>query len=338
MNSNALICSCAALLLVPALARAQQPPSRQPSTQEPSSEQAKTEAVSPPAGPVILLTLKAMLAQSLYVIEPLHTEGTVSKHPGSGSSGSGAAAGTTPGSSTAPGTAANYAPDNHGAANQARPVARIRDLLIDADGKITALLLALPTDSGANAEPHLLVVGNVRWEPQLRVLVTDLTESALGGLSRYETHAEAAATAPAPTQPVFLASNLTIATVYCGADRTSLANQATALWMAPSALRLAFATVAAVPDDHAGTSRCTPFLVPAGAIRLVSIGGNAVFELATDRQRIDSAPKVTDAILEPDAAMRQRCYQHFGVARPTWEDAKPRAASNPTPGDPTPGK
>jgi len=265
-----------------------------------------------------------VLAQSLYVIEPLHAEreaGEGPKHsssgtPGSGTPGSGTSGSGTPGSGTS---------GSGVAANHARPVARIRDLMIDADGKVTALLLALPTDSGVGAEPRTLTVRNVRWEPELRVLVTDLTESALGGLSRYDAHAEGTATAP--TRPAFLASNLSLATVYCGADRKSLANQAVALWMAPSALRLAFATVAAAPDDHADTTRCGPFLVPAAAIRLESVGGNAVLELAADRQRIDSAPKITDAITEPDANVRQRCYEHFGVTRPTWEDAaKPRAA------------
>lgn len=207
----------------------------------------------------------------------------------------------------------------------ARLLAKILDARFDGSGWLLELHVAAPGLDCVGEPVRVLPASVVSWDDSRRQWF--VTEPGL----RFADLA-AVPDAESALQPSVLASQLLRAEVAPPACDSSTGDLAPALgpaaaqlpvvWIAPAAQRLAFVVVSVlVPADDSGevtTTRHVP--VPWSLVRARPRDDTAVIELAAEADAPATAPTCIDARECPWGGLRQRTYEHFGIAPPAWDE------------------
>lgn len=274
--------TCAAVYVFPALVTGQSPPAKVPA-----------DGQAPPAHPaqpaVVLQSLQLLTSATIHHRQPLAAGGDAAAH--------------------ASGTAAFV------------PFARVRDASFARSGRLIALHVeAIDADPGQPPARKLLPAQDVSWDEATGKWLTSDGNLRLAGLADVRPTVPAAEPTSdlAKSERPLLASTLLQATWggFAADERSTEATPekaaapAAVLWLHPTHLCLAFAVV-----PHG-----TKFLPLPWPLLQVS-ERDAVRQLLVDAApaRLDDSPTCKDALEAPDAALRRRCYVHFGLPIPLWD-------------------
>ncbi len=228
----------------------------------------------------------------------------------------------------------------------ARLLAHVRDARFDGEGRLLALLIEPPVPDPRSEEiVRVLPAAAVRWDEPLHHWVVIEPNLQFGELEAVNVQKPAAS--PPTGQPlpptVWLASQLVQASFdpilavvpappearqkTVGQPVVSAApTPAPVIWMAPTLQRLVLAVVPiTVPVvDGPSTTRHVP--VPWSLVSTVKARSGCHLRFTATPVSMAAGPDAVDAMERPSALLRQRCYEHFGLATPSWE----AAASKPT--------
>lgn len=235
-------------------------------------------------------------------------------------------------------------PQGEGGTKAARPFATIRDARFDGDGKLLALLVE-PTAGDRLAEPgvRVLPAAQIEWDEGRRHWIVREANLHFAELEPV-TGTGAAAPAPPSSRPAphpWLASQLVRATFDPLAftqpvpptDSRPATNAAAttvvhgSFWMVPTLQRLALVVVpvpVSEPDGQA-TTRC--FVVPWALLQLTAAGDDIAARIGSSSTLLATGPTCEQLATEPDHALRQRCYAHFQIAVPSWDQATAAGAA-----------
>jgi hypothetical protein len=260
-------------------------PAQEPATAgkpEPQAKQARLE----------MIPLPALLREAVYHVQPL----------AGGASAEAAASKADPGTT------------------HARKVARIRDIVFDAEGVLQQLhvdKIDKSTDEAVagTAAPLVLAATAVKWDPDRRMLVTSLDATQIAALPMFG-EAEAAKAKQSNRLPVH-AKELLAAKVRIGA--VPVTEPVRAFWYAPAAGRIAFATL-----PIAGGARLLPWSI----VRPTGGGEALTLQLTAAKEQIEGAPLAPEEQKPPDAMQRLLSYRHFQAAIPAWEERQVKETTN----------
>ena len=207
--------------------------------------------------------------------------------------------------------------------NAARLVARIRDVRFDRGGRMAVLHVAPPVLPGSAEPDRLLPASAVVWDDSRRQWL--VTEPNLQ-FSELEIVSDAT---PA-LQPSVLASQLLKAEIGAlpapeGGEPAAVTvpaeSRVPTIWLAPGSQRLAVAVVPWVVRAAEPTEAETRYVpVPWSLVRAKPSDDGAILEIGTNPDALAKAPVCLDPQECPLAGLRQRSYDHFGVAAPAWDD------------------
>jgi hypothetical protein len=218
--------------------------------------------------------------------------------------------------------------------------ARVRDARFERDGRLVELVVESPDDAAnPNGTRRLLAAGAATWDDATkRWLTTDnnlkfvaLPEApkpeAAGGTDGKSLDPKPATDSSTKVKKgqTLLASELLLAPVKIAAQRqvvaageppaaeaslTKGARQNAIVWLVPSERTIVFAVV-----PHGG--KHVP--VPWSMLRVADPSGELQFATESNAAKLTDAPNCKDAMEQPSQELRQRCYEHYGVACPKWD-------------------
>lgn len=220
----------------------------------------------------------------------------------------------------------------------AQPFVRVRDASFERDGRLRMLLVE--PDSAPAGEPvarRQLPAKNLRWdETTKRWFTTDANlkfaelqeEPKAGPLQAASTADPALLRTKDPDHHPLLASALMQATAgglatsgtpegTVEATSPKTAPPAAVTWFHPTEQRLAFVVI---PDG----SRYLP--LPWPLVRVMDRSTELQLLIDASPARVENGPTAKNALEQPTAALRQRCYAHYGLPVPKWDRAEPDAA------------
>jgi hypothetical protein len=234
----------------------------------------------------------------------------------------------------------------------ARLLANIRDARFDREGHLRAFLVEPPVvDPRGEQVLRVLPANAVRWDDarhQWVVIEPNLQFAELQAVDAVKPETPAPGTAT--REPLLLASRLVRATLdpKSGAGPVPLpapsaekppearegntAGEGKAgddkrepkppvIWFAPTAQRLALVVVPIAVSVAEAPSTVKHVPLPWSLVRATPSADGVQLNLATKPETLATAPACGDAAERPLAALRQRCYEHFGVAVPAWDRA-----------------
>jgi hypothetical protein len=206
-----------------------------------------------------------------------------------------------------------------------RPFARVCDAHLTPAGHLVAFVVDAP-DGAANAEGdadrRFLLATAVDWDVASRRWIATNPDLRFQELTAVPPRTARSTVAVVYGEPV-LASRLAAAQ-WTGlplakavnstdAARTKTASPTALLWFSPVAKALAFAVV-----QHG--ERTTP--LPWAVLRVEPHGDDLRIAVTADPEQVMAGPTATEPAAQPTLALRQRCYEHYQVKPPQWDQAR----------------
>lgn len=209
------------------------------------------------------------------------------------------------------------------------PFAIVRDATFTPDGRLIALLVEQAAASGKPAVRRELPAKALLWDASAKRWCTDdpnLTFASLTAVADPAPMVEGAAKgADRPLLASWLAdARCATKPAKAGDDGPATATAERAreamamLWLAPAQNVIACATI-----EHAGKR----VVLPWAAVKVGDTKDACELHLDAVAARLADAPVCTKADEPPNAALRRRAYEHFGVPIPKWEPAEEHAES-----------
>lgn len=209
------------------------------------------------------------------------------------------------------------------------PFAIVRDATFTPDGRLIALLVEQAGAGGKPAVRRELPAKALLWDASAKRWCTDDPNLAFASLTAAADPAPMAEGAAKSADRALLASWLADARcatkpakggedgpVAATADRAR--EPVPTLWLAPAQNAIVCATI-----EHAGKR----VVLPWAAVKVGDAKDACELRLDAVATRLVDAPACAKADEPPNAALRRRAYEHFGVPIPKWEPADEHTAS-----------
>jgi hypothetical protein len=232
----------------------------------------------------------------------------------------------------------------------ARLLAHVNDARFDRDGRLVALLIEPPvSNTDSENVVRVLPAAAVRWHEarhQWVVVEPNLQFAELEAVSGTRSSGPSQ-NRQAPSGTTWLASQLVQASLdpvlaaepalpdgrVKPADQPAVPSDTTrsapVIWMAPSLQRLVLVVVPITVPASEGPATTRHVPVPWSLVTVVTASSGCHFRFSITPAVLAAGPAAANAAERPTASLRQRCYEHFLQATPSWDPAPSEQAAAP---------